>query len=57
MCVEFWVVVEVAIGVAWNITECLQVFVCSLAVAEREQVERNLSVGQFNARVLEESIC
>ena len=54
--IEFWVVIEVAIGVAWNITERLQVLVGSFAVTEREEVERNLSVGQFNAGIFEESI-
>ena len=57
MRVEFWVVIEVAIGMAGNVTECLQIFVCSLAVTEREQVERDLTMGQFNTRIFEESIC
>ena len=54
--IEFWIVVEVAIGVARNVTERLQVLVGSFTVTEREEVERDLPMGQFDACVFEESI-
>lgn len=55
--IELGIVIEIAVGVSWDVGECFEVLVCPLTMAESEQIERDLSMSQFDARVLEESIC
>ena len=37
--IEFWVVVQVSVRVAGNVTECLQVLIRSLTMTEREKIK------------------